>query len=419
MIPGPFCEASRDGLGIIMRIGIEFGRERLEVEVPQGGRIEVRGPLPAPPLPDPAAAVRDALENPLGFPALRRALTPDDHVVIVLDERLPGLAKLLTPLLEHVGQAGVSPETITLLSPPTAAAHGWLDELPDVFQDVHVEAHDPTNRRQLSYLATTRRGRRLYLNRTAVDADQLVVLSGRGYDPLLGYAGAAGLLYPALSDETTRQEMCDRLSLAVPGTVPWPVRREAEEVAWLLGAPFLVQIIEGAGEEIAHVVAGLADTSEEAHRLLDARWRGTVAQRADTVLAAVSGDPARHGFAELAGALSAAARVVVPNGRIILLSRAEPELGAGAALLRQAESPGQGLDQLRQHKPADMAAAFQWASTMQKHRVYLLSGLHAETAEELFTTPLDHAGQVQRLLATGGSYLVLPDAHKILVVPEA
>jgi nickel-dependent lactate racemase len=400
-----------------MRINIDYGREHLDVDAPEGERVQIHRQAPAPPLLDPVAAVRDALETPLGFPALRRALTPDDHVAIVLDERLPHLAELLTPLIEHVGQGGVSPETITLLSPPPAVAQGWLDELPEAFQEVHVEVHDPSNRRQISYLATTRQGRRLYLNRTAVDADQLIVLSGRRYDPLLGYGGAAGLLYPALSDDATRQEMYDHLSLAIPGTAPWPVRREAEEVAWLLGAPFFVQIIEGAAEDIVHVVAGLADTGGEAQRLLDARWRGTVEHRAETVIAGLSGDPARHGFAELASALATAARVVRPNGRIILLSRAAPELGAGPALLRQAESPAQGLDLLRQHKPADMAAAFQWASTVQKARVYLLSGLPAETAEELFTTPLDHAAQVQRLLA-GGSYLVLPDAHKMLAVPE-
>jgi nickel-dependent lactate racemase len=401
-----------------MRIGIEFGRERLELEAPEGDRVSVHGPASAPPLPDPPAAIRDALESPLGFPALRRALTPDDHVVVVLDEHLPRLAELLTPVLEHVRQAGVAPEAVTVLSPPPASTQGWLDDLPDAFQDVHVEVHDPGNRRQLSYLATTRQGRRLYLNRTAVDADQLIVLSGRGYDPLLGYSGAEGTLYPALSDEATRQELYDQLSLAVPGSAPWPVRREAEEVAWLLGAPFFVQVIEGAGEAVAHVLAGLADTSGEGQRRLDAHWRGIVARRAETVVAGVSGDPARHGFADLAAGLAAAARVVKPNGHIVLLSQGTPTLPAAADLLRQAESPAQGLDLLRRHKPAGMTAAFQWAHAVQKARVYLLSGLPAETAEELFATPLDHAGQVQRLLDGGGSFLVLPDAHKTLAVPE-
>src|SRR5947209_20419660 len=119
---------------------------------------------------------------------------------------------------------------------------------PESFQQAHIEVHDPTDRRRLAYLATTRHGRRLYINRTAVDADQLVVLARRGYDPLLGYWGGEGILYPALADEATRQEMCGRLSLAVPGETPWPVRQEAVEAAWLLGAPFLVHVVEGAGD---------------------------------------------------------------------------------------------------------------------------------------------------------------------------
>jgi hypothetical protein len=46
----------------------------------------------------------------------------------------------------------------------------------------------------------------------------------------------------------------------------------------------------------------------------------------------------------------------------------------------------------------------------------LLSGLPAEAVEALFTTPMQHARQVQRLLDAGGSCLVLPDAHKLLAV---
>jgi nickel-dependent lactate racemase len=399
-----------------MHAAIDFGLDHLDVEVPESKLVTVHQPAAAPPLADPAGAVRAALEAPLGFPALRRALTPDDHVAIVVDERLPHLPELLTPILEHVTEAAVAPEAITLLCPPTANGQPWVDDLPDAFQEVHVEVHDPTERRKLSYLATTRHGRRLYLNRTAVDADQLVVLTHRGYDPLLGYSGAEGALYPVLSDEATQQEMTDRLSLIVPGKAPWPVRQEAAEVAWLLGAPFFVQVIEGSGEDVLHVVGGLTDTSEEGQRLLDARWRMTVDQPASLVVAGLGGDPARHDFADLARALITAARVVQPNGKIVLLTGASPELGAASALLRRAEDPGQALEVLRQQKPADMAAAYQWASAAQKASIYLLSGIPSETAEELFAIPLEHAGQVQRLLSDTASCLLLPDAHKTLAV---
>jgi nickel-dependent lactate racemase len=400
-----------------MRVEIAYGRELLDLEVQADSLVGVHRPQPtAQPLADPATAVREALENPLGFPALRRALTPDDHVAIVLDEHLPHLPNLLVPVLEHITGAQVVPEAITVLCPPSPVEHDWISNLPEPFRNVHVEVHDPTDRRKLSYLATTRHGRRLYLNRTAVDADQLVVLAQRGYNPLHGYSGGAGALYPALSDEATNRELFGLLSLDVPGNKPWPARREAEEVAWLLGAPFFVQVISASGDRIFHVVGGLAETGEEAIRLLNLRWRVSVDALADTVVAAVGGPPERQTFADLAAALACAARVAKPQGRIVLLSQAAPVLGAGADLLRQADDPDEALALLRQHTPPDMAAAFEWASAARRATLYLLSGLPFEAAEELFTTPLEHAGQIQRLLTGGRSTLLLPDAHKTLAV---
>ena len=69
-----------------------------------------------------------------------------------------------------------------------------------------AETHDPTDRKKLAYLATTKAGRRVYLNRTLVEADFVVVLTGRGYDPLTGYAGAEAAIFPALADEETLAE---------------------------------------------------------------------------------------------------------------------------------------------------------------------------------------------------------------------
>jgi len=401
-----------------MRIEIGYGREVLELDIPESRVAAVRRAAPAPPLPDRAAAMRTALETPHDFPALRRALTPDDQVAIVVDEHLPRLGELLPPILEHLAQARIGPEAATLICAP----HGrqeWVDELPDRFEDVRIEVHDPGDRRRHAYLATTKQGRRVYLNRTAVDADQLVVLTGRGYDPLLGYSGAAGALYPAQSDEATRREMLGRLSLAVPGATAWPVRQEAAEVAWLLGAPFLVQAIEGSGEEIIHVVAGSMDSAAEGQRLLDARWRVQLDEPVPTVVMGMAGDPARHGFGELAQALMCAARVVEEGGRIVLLTQAAPPLAAGAEMLREAGSPAKALDALRQQPPPDLAAAFQWASAALKAQIYLLSKLPVDTAEELFTTPLEKASQVERLLGTGGACLFLADGHKTMAEVKA
>jgi nickel-dependent lactate racemase len=399
-----------------MRAGIAFGMDHLEIDVEPGRLVEARRAPEAAPLADPAAAVAAALEAPLGFPPLRRALTPDDHVAIVIDEHLPHLAALLTPILEHLARALITPEAVTLVCAPPALRQEWVDDLPDVFEEVRVEVHDPGERKRLAYLATTKKGHRIYVNRTVVDADQVVVLTGRGYDPLLGYGGGEGALFPALSDAETVRKAREGLSLAPPEGA-WPLRREAAEVAWLLGAPFFVQVVAGAGEDVAHVVAGPVQSGAEALRLLDARWRVAVDAAAETVVAGVGGDPAGHNFAALARALACAARVVKPGGRIVLLSGGEPELGPGADLLRRAEEPEAALRLLREQAPPDWAAVFQWASAARQATVYLLSGLADEVAEELFAVPLQHAGEARRL-PRDGSCLLLGDADKTMALVQ-
>src|SRR5439155_3586898 len=150
------------------------GLEHATYEVAEASLV-VPGRQPgAPPVADVAGAVRDALEAPLGFPALRKAVTPDDHVVIVADDHLPRREEMLSAIVEYLIQARIQPSAITILYPwmPDSGATK-LSSHPEI----RVEVHDPANRKKLSYLATTRNGRRLYLNRTAVDAEQLIVLS--------------------------------------------------------------------------------------------------------------------------------------------------------------------------------------------------------------------------------------------------
>src|SRR5579871_4728701 len=129
-----------------MRIPIAYGREQLDLEVAEGDLLASHRHTAAPAVADPAAAVRAALESPRRFPPLRRALTPDDHVVVVVDEQLPRLGELLPPILEHVRSADVQAEAITLLCPPSPSRQEWLSDLPDEFQEVRVQVHDPADR---------------------------------------------------------------------------------------------------------------------------------------------------------------------------------------------------------------------------------------------------------------------------------
>src|SRR5437870_10930791 len=98
-----------------MHTSIAWGRHTLDLEIHEPNLVRAaRAPI-APDLVDPVSAVRDALEHPLDYPALRLALTPDDHVAIVVDEGIPHLASLLVPVVEHIRQAHVQQGAITLV----------------------------------------------------------------------------------------------------------------------------------------------------------------------------------------------------------------------------------------------------------------------------------------------------------------
>lgn len=384
------------------------------LSVPVQQRVELRRTAFNPPSASPAELTRQALEHPVGFEPLRRALTPDDHVTIVLDPGLPAIAAILGEILIHLRSAGVQPEAVTILTPP-GASQSWVDDLPDEFADVRTEVHDPAETTKLAYLASTKAGRRLYLNRTLVDADFVVVVTGRGYDPLTGYAGAEVALFPALSNEETRAAFAGQFSTEAPNSKPWPIRAEAEEVTRLFGLPFLVQVIEGTGDTVQEVVAGLPDSGVAGVQKQDARWHATVSEEPDTVVATISGDPARITFLDLAKAAAAAARVARKRGRIAVLTTAAPDLGDGARLLRSLDGPTEARKLLAKEKPDDWAACFLWAFAAKNHSLFLASGYPDDVAEELFATPIHTTAEVQRLIDGGERVLVIPDANKTMV----
>jgi nickel-dependent lactate racemase len=394
-------------------VEVPVGRSRWSLAVPDADLIPFPAALPSP-VRDARSAVVEALDHPVRFEPFRRALTPDDRIALVVDESLPRLSELIAGVLEYLAGAGIPPSAVTAISPAGSSQH-WMNDLPDNMSDLQAEAHQPSDRNKLSYLAATKEGHRIYLNRTLVDADQAIVLTGRGYDPLLGYSGAVGLVYPGLADAESLRAVVPKLS---PQTAPdgaWPVRAEADEVTWLLGSPFFVQVIEGSGDEIEGVVAGIADSTADGVARLNERWKTAVGEPADIVVAGLSGDPDRHDFAALARAAATGARAVNPGGAVIILSEADPDLGPSTDVLRRTDEPPEAVKLLFREKPADAPAAVQWAWAAGRAKLYLASEIRPTTVEELFATPLTGPRETQRLLEAGRRILIVPDAHKCWV----
>jgi len=391
------------------------GRVPWSLTFPERLSVPINRAAITPPTGTAAELMRAALEKPFGFEPLRRALTPGDRITVVLDPLLPQLPALLGELFAHLASAGVSSETVSILTPPGTAA-SWIEGL--TVTGFRSEVHDPADAKNLGYLASTVAGRRVYLNRAIIDGDFVIVLAGRGYDPRLGYTGAETALFPAFSNVEVRDEFAGQVVLSAPNAAePGPIQAEAIEIVKLLGLPFFIQVIEGEGDAIQDVIAGLPESSPEGIRRQDARWRGTVTDDADTAIAVISGDPSRVTFLDLAKAALCAARVVRKGGRIAVLTEASPELGDGARLLRAIDGPEDAKKLLGRLKPSDWVGCRLWAFAAKSRSLFLASGYPHEVVEELFATSIRTPNEVQRLIDGGGSVLFIPDAHKTMLTP--
>lgn len=360
---------------------------------------------------DPRAAVVKALEKPIRFEAFHRAITPDDRIALVVDESLPHLGDLIAGVLEYLAQAGISPGSVTAISPPDST-QAWINDLPEAMADLQTETHQPKDRTKLSYLSATKEGQRIYLNRTVVDADQTLVLCGRRYDPLLGHAGAAGSIYPLLADADTTRSLVTSIAPQLEPEVERPSQKQAEEVGWLLGSPFFLQVIEGFEDQIHGVIAGMADTAADGIALYDAVWKRSIPEQVDVAVVTLTGDPARHDFADLARAAACGARAVKEDGNIVILSEADLDLGGALEALRRSDDPQEAVALMLRERPADAAPAIQWCWAAEHAKIYLASEIRPRLVEEIFATPLSGPKDVQRLLDAATSSIIIIDGHK-------
>jgi len=246
----------------IMPVELSYGlagRCRLELD-PR--RIKAAR-MPPPPLGDLAADLRAALEHPLDFPAFEHLFTEDDHVTLVLDRGTPQAATLIAEAWRVMHSRGVLPENVLILQPagftPITKADPRALLPDDVRELVRWRAHDPTQATGMSYLASTARGERIYLSRDMLDADVIVSIGMFAFDPVIGYRGTGSVFYPGLSstDAIDRAHGLSHSELDLEDDRP--LRQSIDEITWLSGSQFSLQVVPAAGEGVSAVLAGAVE----------------------------------------------------------------------------------------------------------------------------------------------------------------
>ncbi len=377
----------------------------------------------SPPAPEPnprfAEELEQALAHPLDFPPLEQAVIPGDRVTIALDRYTPESPAIIKAVWNVLSRRDVRPEDVLILQPAERDAPELIDPrggLPaDVRNVVEWKIHDPESEDACTYLASSTTGERIYLARDIVDRDFVLPIGPVAYDSLLGYRGTGSVLYPGLStaDAIARGQGQGHHELGPDEERP--LRSLIDEILWLLGVQFAIQVVPSTGGSVAHVLAGACDSVfHEGKRLLNEDWMVELETRPDIVVAAVDCDARGHGWEQIGAALETARNLVARKGKIVLLTELSASLGAGLEILRETRNPRDAIRPLRKLAPADLVAATQLAGAVEWADVYILSRLNSELVEDLFMTPLADEREAVRLLTGDATCLFLEGAQHTL-----
>jgi len=229
--------------------------------------------------------------------------------------------------------------------------------------------------------------------------------------PVDGYRGTNSVFYPGLSsaDAMLRTHGQGHLELG-PDEVR-PLRELVDEIGWLLGNPFSVQVIPAVSQGVSRVLAGVCEpVFAQGKKLLVEQWLVEVDERPDIVIAAIDHEAGPHAWEQLGAAVEVARSLVARGGKIVILP-IECRIVAGSGTDSVRTERSRRHPPMRKQAPPDLICATQLAAAADWARIYLLSGLSDDVVDELFLTPVSNESEVRRLLNDESRCLFLEAAQ--------
>ena len=343
-----------------MRLKLAYGKTGLPLELDDSLDVTVVEPSFVPALPDPAAAVRAALEAPLGSPPLRGLLRPGLRVGVVFSDitRPAPNPLLLGAVLEVLDSVpGVEATLFNALGthrPNTPAElRGMLGDA--VFERRRVVQNDAFDPATQVRVGLTSRGHEAWLNAELMRCD-LKVLTGF-IEPHLfaGFSGGGKAILPGMAGQRTVLGNHDAGMIGHPQAI-WgvtrgnPVWEEVREVAGQAGRLFLLNVTLNRDKAVTGVFAGDLDRAHaEGCAFVRRSAMVAVPRPFDIVVTTNSGYPLDLNLYQSIKGLRAAESIVRPGGAVIIATSCWdgiPEHGLYGALLRRSRSPRELLDRI-------------------------------------------------------------------------
>jgi nickel-dependent lactate racemase len=324
-----------------MRVQLEYGRSGLSVRLPAERVVRSLAYKDCPPLPDPHAAVRGALAQPIGSrPLAELARGRKTACVAICDITRPVPNQLiLEPLLATLEASGIPRSGITILIATGLHRPNLCDELvelvgPEIAANYRIENHHGQELSEHAYLGKSPRGVPIWIDSRYVEADLKITTGLIEPHLMAGFSGGRKLVCPGMAALETVKIWHGPDFLEHPkadcGILEGnPVHEENTWIARHTGCDFIVNVVIDAARRLLCVVAG--DMEQAFLQGVDFVKQvvvDTVPRPVDIVVTSSAGYPLDTTFYQAIKGLTGALAIVKQGGTIILAASLSEGVGS-------------------------------------------------------------------------------------------
>lgn len=344
------------------KFNFAFGKSRIDVNVPEGLECMMVESRSAKPVPDPAAALEQALDDPIGSAPLRElAAGKATATIVVCDITRPvPNSTTLPPLLRRLHEAGIAVEGISILIATglhRAATDSEIQVIvgAEIASKYRVLNHDAKQLAEHRWLGSTRKGTPVYIDERLMQADLHITLGFIEQHLMLGFSGGRKLIAPGVAAQETIKAIHSpkfmREPMATEGsTTDNPLHAELLEIASMARHDFMLDVTLTQGREISGVFAGKAvDAHAAGVQFLKDTSLEPLPALADLVITSAAGYPLDLTFYQAIKGITAASHIVKRGGRILVIGECAEGIGSPEFARKLAAYAGhqQFLDEIR------------------------------------------------------------------------
>jgi nickel-dependent lactate racemase len=363
-----------------MRVLLNYGRAGLPLDLPDDWDVTVVRKRPMPVLPEPAAAVRAALNAPVGSaPLAREAQGKRTACILICDITRPVPNAIILPaLVRSLMEAGMAPRDIQILVATGLHRPNEGEELrelvgdPWVMETVPVANHFARNEADHVAVGTTSRGTAVQLDRRFVQAELRIATGLVEPHFMAGYSGGRKVVTPGVAHEKTITHLHTARYFEHPRSANCvldgnPLHEEQMEVVRMLGRILAVNAVIDEHRNLSFINFGEVEASHlQAAAFMDRYAVVPVERRFKTVITSSAGYPLDKTYYQTVKGMVGPMEILAPGGDLFIVS--EISEGFGSAEYRQAqrrliELGADGF--LQEILPKEHAAIDEWQTEMQ------------------------------------------------------